>query len=666
MYAYKKFNIATYNCHHFLAALMARMAGALAANAADRRVFHRQNGMTNEYEFAPLFGRSTEESLSAAQAASIMPNARKAVVQNLLDKLVKSTGFSSLARGLKLRFDEEGGAGDEYQYFNAATMAPFFDAAKPIEEGQPKCAFCLVKIDVGGHAGFHCNGRGGAGGNKRHWLHPDCLSECCGGYDNMKVDDAYLLPAKPEGWRPWLRRALGCGPPRREPAKGFTVLCLFCNKDVLCPNEAGTGRFVLTTRREGLPADVKDKAAEFMARPARAPPSSDDVPSTDHVPDETQQLRRSTSRGAAQIDLRTWLSQRLFHVLQRNVPLEKVCPQCACVLDVDVDACRAVTCSMCKAKFCHLCDHSANFPTVDVFQLDPCHAHVTQHTPDKDYFCSQAVAEPIQRVATLRRFKMFVRMLRGELEKEEVLKEFWNPSATMGFATLLEGGNGWRKELGTLVKDKKTLQIVVPREAVDEQSGERKQTPVELSAAEIFEYKLSEQDAAAIKQNMVDKIEELMKSVLEGPLLKDAPQVERDAVLGRSTSMEEDGQELPGGKKRRFLGKETVGRERDACGGGKRLRGLGRERAGLLGTGTGFRPVSPCCTRIHVTVFEFVLLQPHKFMLPHRKWPNVGREVVRCRSCLACAFLPQVVGLLRETRGQCWKNMSIRRPRLGH
>ena len=201
-----KFNILGYNCHHYLSALTARMAAAMARTSqAGRMVYRRSDQKKKEYE------------LQEAEEGDVQ--------RGLLEKLVDSRGFSLLhgrmmpEAGLvgggmaKLTFDEEGKlifdtAGEsvhatEDQTFLASDMDAFFDpeekdsggkagpGGKTGQEGNPACSYCGKATRAGSGERFHCNGCGPEG--KTHWFHKECLEECMD-FDHVQVDGVRLLP----------------------------------------------------------------------------------------------------------------------------------------------------------------------------------------------------------------------------------------------------------------------------------------------------------------------------------------------------------------------------------------------------------------------------------------------------------------------------------------
>lgn len=198
-----KFDLLAYNCHHYLAALTARMAAAMARTAGPRMVYKQFHQAKKEYEL--------EE---AAEKVDIQ--------KGLLQKLVDSRGFSllhgrMLPEGVfvlggmaKLTFDEEGKltfneAGGreavhakEDQTFLASDMDAFFDTEANEDEPEgprkdPVCSFCHTAIRASKEKKFHCNGCGPKG--KTHWLHSSCLENCME-YSHVEVDinDVYPLP----------------------------------------------------------------------------------------------------------------------------------------------------------------------------------------------------------------------------------------------------------------------------------------------------------------------------------------------------------------------------------------------------------------------------------------------------------------------------------------
>ena len=128
-----------------------------------------------------------------------------------------------------------------------------------------------------------------------------------------------------------------------------------------------------------------------------------------------------------------------MRVLSSKIPTEKICPHCAAVMDPtdpDGSGCRVVTCHACKTKnICHLCD----------FRLSgDCHGHVIDHL-GANHWCTQDVAEKIQRISMLRRLRFFTKLVTGESRDKfsfdsEGDVEFWNKDATFSFVDILLSG----------------------------------------------------------------------------------------------------------------------------------------------------------------------------------------------------------------------------------
>ena len=198
-----KFHILGYNCHHYLAALTARMAAAMARMAAGPRMVYTR------------FDKAKKEHLLEEVEVDIQ--------KDLLEKLVDIRGFPLLHGRMvpealflgggmaKLTFDEEGKLifyktgvavqAREDQTFLPSDMDVFFDTErKPGQQADPVCTLCRLEIfeDIGHQhrdwsAGFHCNGCGPEG--ETHWLHSECLGACIDeSYDQAQVDNVVALP----------------------------------------------------------------------------------------------------------------------------------------------------------------------------------------------------------------------------------------------------------------------------------------------------------------------------------------------------------------------------------------------------------------------------------------------------------------------------------------
>ena len=287
------------------------------------------------------------------------------------------------------------------------------------------------------------------------------------------------------------------------PRPRFRVSCPRSGKDFNDKNFAGTCRLHLTTT--DAPPMVKDAVRQTLR------PSSNENAAGSSTSQETNNAGTISPSGKKDLTIRDWLALRLLHALKNKLPeiFEKSCPRCGATIPPSKPeigpGCRAVDCSTCKAKFCHLCDHAANFPPqINAHSVDPCHAHVAQHTGDS-FFCEQDVAEPMQRVATLRRLRAFFALLRdGRMERSSrsspITDDFWDPAATMGFVTLL---GEWRKDMQAVIGD----------------------FAITMDANEVTSMMVSEDDAVFLKQYIIDRMGDWLDTT-------DLTRIEKDAVLG--------------------------------------------------------------------------------------------------------------------------------------